>query len=424
MLVPVKDLLKSLLRRPIRQTQAYLLRSTAAPFVHSRPLERPTAAVSTGDPEGRRAPGRILVIDLTLPMPDRDAGSRTVFEHLICLVELGFEVHFWPWDGIDVPRYTHALRRLGIAVHAGYLRPTLRSHLADPRNRHDHVLVNRPDVADTYLDVLSKSAASIVYYGHDLHFARMEMEARESGSPDKARAAAEMLGIERRIWRSVHVATYPTEDEVRQVRLLEPEVITLPLQAFCYDDFTDRHDVPADRKIMFVGNFRHTPNVSAAERLAGEIFPLVREQVADARLVIAGAYVSDRIRSLAGNGVEIAGWLSVEDMDALYRSSRVAAVPLSFGAGIKLKVVEAMAKGVPLVVSPVGAQGLSELESVVPVRETPADFADAIVEILRCDDESWRHRSADELNYVRSRYSRDSMKSSLLRALEGADTKN
>jgi len=161
--------LKKWLRLPVRQTEAYLPqlpgwgphgppwpRACAHP-----PLEPGTAARRNG----------ILVLDHSLPMPDRDAGSRTVFEHIVTLLELGYEIHFWAADGIDVPGYARPLRGMGVHVVAGYFRPSLKRWLGNRSQQFDYVLLNRPEVADSLLDVLRDTGLPIIYYGHDLHFA-------------------------------------------------------------------------------------------------------------------------------------------------------------------------------------------------------------------------------------------------------------
>jgi glycosyltransferase involved in cell wall biosynthesis len=91
---------------------------------------------------------------------------------------------------------------------------------------------------------------------------------------------------------------------------------------------------------------------------------------------------------------------------------------LQTGAGVKLKVVEAMSKGVPLVTSSVGAQGLPDLDALLPVCDGAEAIAAAIVRILLMSDEVWLEQAASELRYVREHFSRDAMKQSLADALE------
>jgi glycosyltransferase involved in cell wall biosynthesis len=282
----------------------------------------------------------------------------------------------------------------------------------------DCVLLNRPEVADGYLETLRAERLPILYYGHDLHFARMAMEATRTGDPMQMHRSQEMQRLERAIWRQVDVATYPSHEEIDEVRRLEPQVIARQLQPFCFDDFRERTAPPTGRGIMFVGSFRHSPNLAAAELLAREVYPLVRGTVPEARLVIAGAFPPETIKACSGNGIDVVGWLGDQELARLYETSRVVAVPLLVGAGVKLKVVEALSHGVPLVTTSVGAQGLLGLDALVPVRDQIEGFARAIVDTLRLDDEAWLRQSRAQLRYARDHFSREAMKRSLTEALE------
>lgn len=409
----VRRALKKRLRLPVRQTQAYLRSLFDGSFrlIWARPS---TSAVDS-DSFKRKI---VLVLDAALPMKDRDAGSRTTYEFVACLIALGYQVHFWPIDGLDIPQYTAQLRQLGVKVLAGYFRPSLKAWLARWKGEVGSVLLNRPEVAVLYLDILRMAGVPIVYYGHDLHFARLDMEASRNSNEELIRRAEKMRRLERSIWRRVNVSTYPSEDEVVTVHGLEPDVAARALLAFCYDSFSQRCAAPAGSDIMFVGSFRHPPNVQAAKFLAEEVFPLVREAVPMARLVIAGAYVTDEIRGIEGNGIHVAGWVSDQELESLYTQSRLSIVPLQVGAGMKLKVVEALANGIPLVTTSVGAQGLSAIGEILPIHDSATDIAQAAIHMLQLDDAAWLQQSHVEIAYAKANFSREAMKRSLVEALD------
>ena len=96
-----------------------------------------------------------------------------------------------------------------------------------------------------------------------------------------------------------------------------------------------------------------------------------------------------------------------------YARARVAVVPLRCGAGVKLKVVEALRHGLPLVTTPTGAQGLPGLGDILPVTDDPAAFAAATLRLLR-DDGAWLGQSAAQSAYAEARFSRDALRESLL----------
>src|SRR5690606_22523285 len=108
----------------------------------------------------------------------------------------------------------------------------------------------------------------------------------------------------------------------------------------------------------FVGGFGHAPNADGVGWFLSEVWPLVQDGAPGLRLMIVGADPAPEILAQACDGVEIAGSVSEEALDAAYRRARLAIAPLRFGAGVKGKVLEALRHGVPCVTTTVGAQGL------------------------------------------------------------------
>jgi glycosyltransferase involved in cell wall biosynthesis len=136
---------------------------------------------------------------------------------------------------------------------------------------------------------------------------------------------------------------------------------------------------------------------------------------------IVGSNPTARVRDLAGEAVRVHANVPAAELAAWYRRARVAIVPLNFGAGVKLKVVEALREGLPLVTTPVGAQGLPGLEAVVDVRDTSAGIAEATIALLR-DDALWLTRNAGQIAYARTRFTEDALRKSLLQAAGMAET--
>lgn len=142
----------------------------------------------------------------------------------------------------------------------------------------------------------------------------------------------------------------------------------------------------AEPNILFLGNFGYEPNVQAAEYLIREIWPLVRKASSQARLIMAGD-CSDRISGLApvGSGVELTGF--VDDLEALYRRSKVVVVPILAGSGTRIKIIEAAAHGKPVVSTSIGAEGLEMRdESELLIRDDAGSFAAACIRLLENDD--------------------------------------
>jgi glycosyltransferase involved in cell wall biosynthesis len=122
------------------------------------------------------------------------------------------------------------------------------------------------------------------------------------------------------------------------------------------------------------------------------------------------------VLALANSTIRVRPNVSEAELHWHYHTARVAVVPLHFGAGVKLKVVEALREGVPLVTTSIGAQGLARLEMVASVHDGDEAFADAVCRLLT-DDALWMKRSAAQVDYVAERYSEAAFNASLTAAL-------
>lgn len=130
--------------------------------------------------------------------------------------------------------------------------------------------------------------------------------------------------------------------------------------------------------IVFIGHLAYPPNVDAAQRLASVILPRIRKALPDARLVLAGRTPTPEVQALAGlPGVELIE--DPVDVAPLLSSAHLTIVPLTAGGGTRIKILEAMAAGVPVIATPIAAEGLDLVENdevlLSPSDETLAEMA-------------------------------------------------
>jgi glycosyltransferase involved in cell wall biosynthesis len=135
-----------------------------------------------------------------------------------------------------------------------------------------------------------------------------------------------------------------------------------------------------ERRATFVANFAYEPNRNGLRFLLDEVFPRVWERLPDARLSLVGGGLEQQLGTDAR--VESLGFVS--ELDGAYRQATCAVVPLLQGGGTPLKLIEALAYGLPVIATPRAVAGL-ELRAGEDclVAETAADFADALVAVLR-----------------------------------------
>ena len=358
----------------------------------------------------------VLVVDHQVPEPDRDAGSRAILCLIRALLAEGMVVKFWPHNREYKAGYVEALQDRGVEVLHGPQHGPFAAWIREHGAELDVVLLSRPEVAEACLPaVRAHSKARLLYYGVDLHFSRMRMQGTVLRDERLLHAADRMEERERAIWERADAALYLSEEEAASVRAMAPGVTAHALVPFCFETFGVVRLPPAGREIVFVAGFAHPPNEDAACWFVANVLPLVRARIADANLSIVGSHPTARVLALAGEAVRVMANVSDDALNERYRNARVAVVPLRCGAGVKLKVVEALKDGLPLVTTPVGAQGLPGVADVAYVCSDASSFADAVVALLR-DDALWQQRCAGQLTYAREHFSEAAFRASVMRA--------
>lgn len=141
---------------------------------------------------------------------------------------------------------------------------------------------------------------------------------------------------------------------------------------------------PSDKpSLLFSGKLDYRPNVDACEWLVTEILPRIRQLVPEVQLVLAGRDPAPEVLRLSGAGVVVTGSLSPEEMDARRAAAWVYAVPMRMGSGVRFKVLEAMAAGIPLVSTTLGASGTGvENGRHALIADSASGFASAVASLL------------------------------------------
>ncbi len=381
-----------------------------APDAGEEDLIRVIPAPAVGPAPGA---GSILIADQSVCKPDQAAGDRTVLSIIVAFREAGWAVTYWAYDRCHGGSYTSDMEALGVSVLDARWRDGITAWLERFGSSLNHVMLMRPRVArDLLPDLLRTVTCQISYYGHDLHFARFSQQANLLNDPLLAYSAERYLALERRVWRVVDVVLYPSEDEVAEVRRLEPDVDARVLTPFTFASFLKRSKPTPGSMILFVGGFAHAPNEDAAVWFATEVLPLIHRSNPAARFVVVGSKPTPRVQALSAGRVEVTGQIDDAALAAAYAAARVVIAPLRVGAGVKGKVVEALAHGVPVVTSTVGAQGLPGLDAFAPVCDDAQGVACAVLLLLE-DDDRWLRQSTAETEYSRRHFSRAALTDSL-----------
>lgn len=318
----------------------------------------------------------ILVVDSHVPFEDRSAGDQRMFAVLELLRRLRWNVVFMPEDGKAYEPFTARLRRIGIETwnHRG----SAANEIMDLPHEIDVAWFCRPEIMDRCFTVLKTRdpKTPVIYDTVDLHYIRLKGQEAITGKQTQ--------------WESMR------ELELRQARRADAVIVTSSndhkaLSAFGIDarvipiieKITPLAEWSARRSsVVFLGNYSHAPNVDAAQFLVREIMPLVWASDQTMQCVLAGADPPSGIRRLAAGRVRVPGYQA--NLTPIFDSAIAMVAPLRFGAGMKGKIVLSLARGVPVITTPIGAEGIPISSGVNGFITTePSEFANAVLSLYR-----------------------------------------
>jgi polysaccharide biosynthesis protein PslH len=141
----------------------------------------------------------------------------------------------------------------------------------------------------------------------------------------------------------------------------------------------------SNRSLLFVGSMDYHANIDAVTWFAREVWPEIAQRHPELDFTIAGRNPSREVRALTSERVRVAG--TVEDVRPYYRSALAVIVPLRIGGGTRLKILEAMAAGVPVVSTHLGAEGIDVTHNVhLLLADSDVEIATAIDNLARSSE--------------------------------------
>jgi autotransporter passenger strand-loop-strand repeat protein len=362
---------------------------------------------------------RALIVDDAMPVAGRDAGSQAILSHARALQRLGYTVSLAAAEAMARPE--PALAELGITVCCAPIYHSVEEVLRRRADGFDLVYLHRANVAARYLALARQCLprARILYSVADLHYLRLERQAAIEERPELLAASRRMRLAEcTAAWSADAVITHSgVEADLLRRAVPEAKVYQVPWEVI------PRVVPRAGRgNIALIGNYAHAPNEDAARWLVESVMPLVWQIDPSIVCHLAGSDMTDIVRALHGPRVVAVGRVDDLGTDVLAKM-RLTVAPLRFGAGIKGKVLESFAAGVPCVMSDVAAEGM-DLPTVLAelIGRDPAALA-ALICRLNADDSL--HGAAVEagLDLIRRDFSGDRVVAALGSAIEGTGVK-
>lgn len=330
----------------------------------------------------------ILVIDHYVPESDMDGGSLSTLNIINSLIFCGWSVKFWPDNLFPTYGYTTELQQMGVEVlytpWVDDLEAWLKSNYSI-----DYILLIRPSIAINHLDMLIQQfpEITILYYGVDLHFMRLSLEAKISENGFLKDEANKVEKIEKYIWNKVSCSFYPSEEEVQYVKDYNKKINVKKIPLFSFKEFKVSRCTPKNKDILFVGNFTHTPNISGMIWFLESVYPQIFSSHPTSKVLIAGpGSLSSFSNYSKHSNINLLGHVSNEQLEIIYENTRCVVVPLLAGAGVKMKTIQAICRGIPIVSTPIGVQGIAEADQFIKISDNENEFAKNVIELLDNDD--------------------------------------
>lgn len=350
----------------------------------------------------RRASRRVLYLDSTTPSPDKDSGSIDAFNHMLLLREMNFQVTFIPTKTIDYMNpYTLNLQRNGIeALYYPYIK-SVEEHLKNMGDRYDLVIFSRVETAQRLMSTVKDfcKKAKTLFITVDLHFLRLERTAILEKSKNVGIMAEEIKKQELDIMKWMDITTVISTYEY-DLLLKVKAIPKAKLRLLPYTRQINKKVIAFENRknIVFVGNFRHPPNIDAVKFFVSEIMPHIRKLIPDLKFYIVGSQMTKEIKALRASDIVIQGF--VQDLSSFLSTFKLSVAPLRLGAGIKGKIGTSLSLGLPVISTSIGTEGmgLKNKENVIIEDKTKA-FAEKLVSTYK-DKRLWDKLSKNGLVFA------------------------
>ena len=351
--------------------------------------------------EKSRGARHLLLIDDRPPPRGAGSGFNVLLDAIEALDERAYAISVAVSDRVDGD-----LARLSdLGVHV--MRQPPEAVLSDFERVFDRVLISRPNNFSRYAPLVRQyqPQASLVYLAEALYYRRMQRQLDLTVDPcEREHRSAEMLES-RQLERAIPLAAdgiICVSDEEAAILASVPghcpiEVIrpVAPALAPTTAGFAARSD------LLFTPGWLAgdaSPNVDALGWFVSDVLPRVLAARPEIRLRVTGAKPPPAARALAGQAVDFVGF--TPDLRVAYEGARVVVVPMRFGAGVKVKCLEALQYGVPVVSTSVGAEGLGAHDPrAVVVADDAREFAAGLLRLYECPD-TWAAQRRHVLRVV------------------------
>lgn len=341
------------------------------------------------------------------------AGGYFLYKYLDELHERGITIHMLAPKSMEnhkalkkVPEWIN-LRLADIPNKtATYKALKLIKLINDPLNQLDYTIVNEL-LKEGYLDqfdlidlqysptlplinvIKQKTNAPIICLEHDVYTQYVKRTVQEKGlSQRKIMAILGSMRVQGKERQYLNLCDQVYTFSEKDKKILLDMGVTSPI-----DTFSPALELPQEATIvkentdcLFVGAMDRPENYEGVRWFISDIWDKVRDEIPNAKFIVAGSKPPEWLKELNRDDIEVTGF--VEDLDVYYKKAAVFIAPLLSGAGVKFKIVQALAYGLPVVTTDVGAEGINENNEhfFAKVTDVPGEIAAEVIRLLKNAD--------------------------------------
>jgi glycosyltransferase involved in cell wall biosynthesis len=276
----------------------------------------------------------------------------------------------------------------------------------------DAVVLSRCDFARKHIADARRyaSRSRIIFDTVDLHFLRTDREAQITDNPETREKARQKEELEYDLIDQADETWVVSGVEQKLLREARPDK-SIEIVSTIVEVPGSKTPFALRRDWLFIGGFQHTPNIDAVLFFVKDIYSLVSEHLPDAKFYIIGDKAPPEVAALATERIVVAGLQ--RDVRPFFDSVRLSIAPLRFGAGVKGKINQSMAFGVPVVATSLAIEGmeLQDREEIL-VADEPENFARALIELYE-SEELWKRLSQNGISKTQELYSTDAARTKL-----------
>ena len=361
----------------------------------------------------KRNGNNILVIDHYIPTFDMDSGSYRMYNILRILSELGHKVTFIGDNPEQFEPYTGVFQQNSVEVIYAPFIISIEDYLSRNGIFFDMIFLSRSHIAMNHISAVKKycTKAKVIFDTVDLQYLRETRRAAVEGDENILKSANMLKEMEFQLARQCDMTLVVSHVE-KEIIFEEAPDLKVEILSNIHEMFPPIKYFSERKDIMFLGGFNHLPNIDAVKYFSKDILPMVMKEIPDIKFYVVGSNPPKEIRQLESDNIIVTGY--VEDLTPYFENYRISVAPLRYGAGVKGKIGEAMAHGLPVVTTLIGAEGMGLVDGEnVLIADTSDEFAKKIV-MLYDDEEMWNGFSDNSLIAIESNYSYDATKTILI----------